>query len=89
MLNTAVALIIFRRPRMTERVMAAIAEAKPRKLLIIADGPRAERHGDVEACAAARAVIDRVNWDCEVTKHYSDVNLGCGRSARDWDHLGL
>jgi hypothetical protein len=78
MLTTPVALIIFRRPEFTERVMAAIAEAKPRKLLVIADGPRPNRPEDVDACAAARAVIDRVDWDCEVVKNYSEVNLGCG-----------
>ena len=31
-----------------------------------------------EKCAAARDVIERVDWDCEVMKNYSDVNLGCG-----------
>jgi len=79
MITTPVALIIFRRPEFTERVMAAIAEAKPQKLLIVADGPRPERRDDVGECAAARAVAERVDWDCEVLKNYSDVNLGCCR----------
>jgi hypothetical protein len=46
--------------------------------LVIADGPRPERNGEAEKCAAARAIIDRVDWECEVRKNYSDVNLGCG-----------
>jgi hypothetical protein len=79
MITTPVALIIFRRPEFTERVIAAIAEAKPRKLLVVADGPRPERPDDVGECAAARAAVDRVDWDCEVLKNYSDVNFGCGR----------
>jgi hypothetical protein len=77
-MNTPVALIIFNRPDTTECVLAEIAKAKPSKLFIIADGPRPERLGEVEKCAAARAIIDRVDWDCEVLKNYSDVNLGCG-----------
>lgn len=78
-MNTPVALIIFRRPDLTRRVFDAIAQTKPHKLLIIADGPRPDRPGQKDACDAARAVVDRVDWDCEVLKCYSDVNLGCGK----------
>ncbi len=76
-MKTPVVLIIFNRPAQTEKVFEVIRQAKPPKLLVIADGSRAERPGEAEKCAAARAVIDRVDWDCEVFKNYSDVNLGC------------
>lgn len=76
-MKTPVVLIIFNRPDQTEKVFEVIRQAKPPKLLVIADGPRAERPGEAQKCAAARAVIDRVDWDCEVFKNYSDVNLGC------------
>jgi hypothetical protein len=33
-------LIVFRRPRLTERVLSAIHAVRPRKLFVIADGPR-------------------------------------------------
>jgi hypothetical protein len=79
MLETPVAFIIFNRPDTTERVFAEIARARPRQLLVIADGPRAERDAESARCAAARAVVDRVDWECDVLKNYSDVNLGCGR----------
>ncbi|MDE3090298.1 MAG: glycosyltransferase family 2 protein, partial [Chloroflexota bacterium] len=61
------------------RVFAEIARAKPRQLLVIADGPRADHPGEGEKCAATRAVIERVDWDCQVLTNYSDVNLGCKR----------
>jgi hypothetical protein len=77
-IHTPVAFIIFNRPDTTERVFQAIRQAQPKKLLVIADGPRADRPGEAEKCAAARAVIDQVDWDCEVLKNYSDINLGCG-----------
>jgi hypothetical protein len=79
MLHTPVALILFNRPVTVERVFVEIAKAKPNKLFIIADGPREGHPEDIERCAAARAIMDRVDWDCEVFKNYSDVNLGCGR----------
>ena len=86
-LKSPIVLIIFKRPDTTERVFEAIRQARPTKLFVIADGPRADRPGEAEKCAAARAVIDRVDWDCEVIKNYSEINLGCGKrvaSGLDW-----
>ena len=77
-MKTAVALIIFNRSETTQQVFNAIRQAKPPKLLVIADGPRADHPEDVDRCAAARAVIEQVDWDCEVLKNYSETNLGCG-----------
>ena len=74
---TPVALIIFNRPDTTERVFEEIRRARPPKLLVVADGPRADMPGEAERCTAARAIIDGVDWDCEVLTNYSDVNLGC------------
>ncbi|MFM6331809.1 MAG: glycosyltransferase family 2 protein, partial [Dolichospermum sp.] len=76
-MKTPVAFIIFNRPHTTQRVFEAIRQAKPPKLLVIADGPRADRPGEAEKCAAARAIIEGVDWECEVLTNYSDVNLGC------------
>ncbi len=75
MLQTPVALIIFNRPQTTQRVFAEIARAKPRHLLIVADGPRTSE--EAERCAAARAIINQVDWDCELLTDLADNNLGC------------
>jgi hypothetical protein len=86
-IETPVAFIIFNRPDTTEQVFQAIRQAQPPKLLVVADGPRADRPGEAEKCAAARAVIDQVDWDCEVLRNFSEVNLGCKRrvsSGLDW-----
>ncbi len=72
-----VALFIFNRPDTTEKVFAAIRQAEPSKLLVVADGPRRDRPDEAEKCAKTRAVIDRVDWNCEVLTNYSEVNLGC------------
>jgi len=77
-MQAPVALIIFNRPDLTEQVFDRIARVKPSRLFVIADGPRADRPGDAEKCAVAREIVERVDWDCEVRKNYSDVNLGCG-----------
>ena len=77
MLDTPVVMIVFRRPDHTERVLQAIRQARPKRLLVIADGPSLTRPGEAEKCAAARAVVDRlVDWECDVLKNYSETNLG-------------
>ena len=76
-LNTPVAFLIFNRPETTERVFNEIAKARPPKLLVVADGPRASRAGEAERCAQTRAVIARVDWDCEVLTNFADANMGC------------
>lgn len=78
-MNTPVVLMIFNRAETTAHVLSEIARAKPPKLLVVADGPRPNRPEDIERCAAARAMIDRVDWDCEVLKNYAETNMGCGR----------
>jgi len=76
-MKTAIAFFIFNRPDTTEKVFEAIRQAQPSKLLVVADGPRKDRQREKEKCAAARAVIKRVDWKCEVVTNYSDINLGC------------
>lgn len=78
-METPVAIIIFNRAHTAERVFERIAAAKPKKLLVIADGPRPDHPDDEQQCAAARAVVDRIDWDCEVMKNFSEKNLGCGQ----------
>jgi hypothetical protein len=74
--KTPIVFLIFSRPDTTARVFEAIREAKPPRLLVVADGPRADRPGEAERCAATRAIIEGVDWECEVSTNYSDVNLG-------------
>ena len=87
MLRTPVAFFIFNRPDTTATVFDAIAAARPATLLVVGDGPRAARAGDEPLCAAARAIIERVDWPCRVVTNFSDHNLGCRRrvsSGIDW-----
>ena len=79
--NTPIVFLIFNRPRLTERVLSEIARARPAKLMVIADGPRADRADDEQKVAATRDLIESISWPCEVHKNYSDVNLGCKSSS--------
>ena len=54
-------------------------------MLIVADGPRDEREN--EKCLATRAIVEAIDWPCEVERNYSRTNLGCRKriaSGLDW-----
>ncbi|MBQ7705455.1 MAG: hypothetical protein IJT73_08535 [Selenomonadaceae bacterium] len=76
-LKVPVLLIIFNRPDTTYKVFERIRMAKPPKLFIASDGPRANRPGEAEKVQECRKIKDMVDWDCEVYTDFSKVNLGC------------
>ena len=86
--GTPAALIVFRRPEATRRVLREIGRAQPEILLVIGDGPRDGVAGEAEQVAKARAVIEEVDWDCEVLTNYAEGNMGCNDRVQ-WAGLGL
>jgi hypothetical protein len=83
--DVPVLLIVHRRPEQTRRVFEAIASARPRRLFVAADGPASS--ADRDACELTRAVVSRIDWDCDVAYDFSDRNLGLDArvvSAIDW-----
>jgi len=76
-LETPVVLIIFNRPEKTAKVLEVVRQAQPPKLFVIADGPRKNYPNEPELCHQARSIIEQVDWDCQIFKNYSDINLGC------------
>ena len=85
--NIPVLLIIFNRPGTTQKVFEAIRVARPSRLYIAADAPRAGNTSDEEKCKATRAITEQVDWPCEVKRLYQEQNLGCSvgpRTAFNW-----
>lgn len=77
-LNTPVAFIIFNRLDTTQNVFEQIRIARPKKLYLISDAPRAGREDDVRKVAETRAYVEEhVDWECEVYKNYAETNMGC------------
>ena len=87
MIETPVAYIVFNRPRHTEQTFAVLRQQRPSRLFIIADGPRPGHPTDTERCQAVRAIVEQVDWPCEVHRNYAVTNLGLKRrvsSGLDW-----
>jgi hypothetical protein len=84
-INIPVAFFIFNRPALSERVLARIAQARPKTLLVVADGPRTLE--EAKLCEETRKIVDRIDWDCEILKDFANENQGCKRrisSGLDW-----
>jgi hypothetical protein len=72
-----VLLLIYHRADLTQQVFDRIRQARPRRLFVAADGPRADVPGDDAQCAAARAAVRDVDWVCNVSTLLRETNLGC------------
>jgi len=83
MKTPAVLLILFRRPEQTKLVFEAIRQARPERLFLAADGPRAHRQGEAEACQATRAVVGSVDWPCEVKTLFRPANVGIRKNVSE------
>lgn len=86
-LDVPVALIIFRRPAETKRVFESIRSAKPSRLYVISDAARAGKVGEAAAVEECRAIVEEVDWPCEVKTNYAEKNLGLRErvvSGLDW-----
>jgi hypothetical protein len=84
-MDVPVLLVVYRRADLTARTLAAIGAARPRRLLVAADGPASE--ADRAACEAARAAATAVTWPCDVLTDFAVENMGCEArmfSAVDW-----
>lgn len=75
--QSPVLFIIFNRPEPASKVFEKIRDAQPPRLYVAADGPRSAKTGEAELCEETRAIINRVDWPCEVKTLFQPVNLGC------------
>jgi hypothetical protein len=75
-LETPVAFVLFRRADRTRRIFEAVRRARPKRLFLIADGPRPGVAEEQRECERARAVVEQVDWPCEVTRDFATENIG-------------
>lgn len=82
-----VALFNFNRPHLTRQVFDVVRKIKPQRLLLVADGPRESKPDDARLCSEVRAIFNDIDWECEVSRNFSDTNLGSFRrnsSGLNW-----
>jgi len=85
--KSPVLLLIFNRPDTTLKVLNQLKKVQPARLYVAADGPRINNASDKTLCKEARDAISLIDWDCTVTKLFTEENKGCKvavSSALDW-----
>lgn len=71
--------VIFKRKEVSLRAFAQIKKVKPIKLYIACDGARPHVEGESEMVEATRkAILDTIDWECDVHTNFQKTNLGCG-----------
>jgi len=71
--------VIFNRKDVSIKSFIKIKEAKPLKLYIAGDGYRKNKVGDdIKVYETRQAILDLIDWDCEVKTLFQEDNLGCG-----------
>jgi hypothetical protein len=76
-MDTPVAVIVFNRPKATERLLRRLAQVRPRQVFVIRDGARLGIAGEEARVAAVSDLFTRLPWSCQVIRDYSGINLGC------------
>lgn len=86
-MRSPILFIVFNRPETTRQVFEVIAQARPSKLYVAADGPRRAKPGEKELCELTRKIATSIDWPCQVITRFQEGNLGCKygvSSAIDW-----
>lgn len=86
-MRTPVAIVFFNRIEPLRKLVARLAEVKPPKIYLIADGARTSKIGEIEKVAECRAFMQKLPWPCEVKCNFAESNLGCRKrvtSGLDW-----
>jgi len=86
-LNTPVLFITFRRPDTTRKVFERIRQAQPKRLYIAQNFPGSDNVEEVEKWKCVRAIIENIDWDCDVHRlyreHYLDAKTSIS-TAINW-----
>ncbi len=70
-----ICLFMFRRSESTVKIIKRISQVKPKKIYLLADaGRNAQEKAEAEECR--RAVLDAIDWDCEIVKNFAQENRG-------------
>jgi len=82
MYQVPILLIIFRRKDVALQSLERIRKVQPTKLYIAGDGARFHIEGEQKAVEAARkAVLDAIDWSCDVRTLFHEQNLGCSKGV--------
>lgn len=85
--SVPVAVIVFNRYGLAEKMLSCLEKIRPEKLFVISDGAREQKEGEKEKVERVRRLFEQVSWPCEIHRNYAEKNMGCDYrvpSGLDW-----
>ena len=85
--DVPVVLLVYNRPQFTASALAPLRSIRPRRLLIVADGPKSNRADDERRCREVAEILDTIDWPCQIDVNRAAANLGCRKRVQtglDW-----
>ena len=70
---------VFKRYDCTKQVFEQVRKVKPKKLYVIADGPRNDE--EKIKCDKVRSIFNDIDWNCELITRFLDENYGCAKNS--------
>jgi hypothetical protein len=86
-LITPIVLIVYNRPDLTKVALQRISDCNPSTVLIISDGPKADKVGDENLVKQTREVCDQRHWNFSISLNAAEHNMGLRKrilSGLDW-----
>ena len=74
-LETPILFITFRRPDTTIKVFERIRQAQPKRLYIAQNFPGSDNAEEIKKWNDVRAIIENIDWDCDVQRLYRERYL--------------
>lgn len=75
MYEIPVVLFLFKRTNSLYQIIGRLREIQPKKVYLIADGPRSEE--EKAACDSCRMLAeDLIDWECVIERNYAETNRG-------------
>lgn len=76
--NSPVLFLVFNRPDVTRLTWENIKKVKPKRLYVVADGPRENRKDENELCLKVREMFkSEIDWECDYFFDFRTKNMGC------------
>ncbi len=75
-IEVPVLVIGFNRPEVIRQSFEFVRQAQPAKLYVAIDGPRADKEGEADLVAEVKAIVQKIDWECETHYRFSSENKG-------------
>lgn len=76
-LETPILIVAFNRPDKVQKVFNRVREVQPKQLFLSVDGARTHKPNEAEKVKDVQAIVEQVDWDCEIKTLFRTENLGC------------